>query len=49
MLTIGGDLFLGMANPMNLATGPDVPRGGWKLLKLTSKRVSSILSLLLED
>ncbi len=49
MMTIGGDLFLGMANPMNLATDPSGPVGGWKLLKLTSKRVSPILDLLLED
>ena len=32
----GDDLYLGMANPMNLRTDPadDVPEGGWELRKL---------------
>ncbi len=49
MQTIGGDLFLGMANPMNLATDPAGPRGGWKLIRLTGKNVTPVMSLLLED
>ena len=34
----GDDLYLGMANPMNLRTDPDddVPEGGWELIKLTA-------------
>jgi len=36
MITDGDDLYLGMANPMNLRTDPadSVPEGGWELLKL---------------
>jgi hypothetical protein len=31
------NLYLGMANPMNLLTDPDdsVPEGGWELLSLS--------------
>ena len=34
----GDDLYLGMANPMNLRTDPtdSVPEGGWELIKLTA-------------
>ncbi|MEU4238050.1 hypothetical protein [Actinoplanes sp. NPDC026619] len=37
MAADGNDLYLGMANPMNLRTDPtdNVPEGGWELLKLT--------------
>ena len=33
----GNDLYLGMANPMNLRTNPtdEFPEGGWELIKLT--------------
>jgi len=36
MIPDGPDLYLGMANPMNLRTDPadDVPEGGWELIKL---------------
>jgi hypothetical protein len=36
MVADGDDLYLGMANPMNLRTDPtdDVPEGGWELIKL---------------
>jgi hypothetical protein len=30
-------LFLGMANPMTLATTPGMPNGGWELIELVSK------------
>ena len=34
----GPDLYLGMANPMNLLTDPAAgPLGGWELIKLTAK------------
>ncbi|MET0493088.1 MAG: hypothetical protein ABW000_08150 [Actinoplanes sp.] len=38
MVPDGRDLYLGMANPMNLRTNPDddVPEGGWELIKLTA-------------
>jgi len=38
MVPDGNDLYLGMANPMNLRTDPadDVPEGGWELIKLTA-------------
>ncbi|BCJ53960.1 hypothetical protein Asp14428_54350 [Actinoplanes sp. NBRC 14428] len=38
MIPDGPDLYLGMANPMNLRTDPtdDVPEGGWELLRLTA-------------
>ncbi|MEV8507482.1 hypothetical protein AB0368_22060 [Actinoplanes sp. NPDC051475] len=38
MIPDGPDLYLGMANPMNLRTDPtdDVPEGGWELIKLTA-------------
>jgi hypothetical protein len=49
MLTSRDTLYLGMANPMNLATDPGGPNGGWKLLQLTAKSSSAMLSLLLED
>lgn len=37
MVTTGVDLYLGMANPMNLLTDPDddLPEGGWELLRLS--------------
>ena len=37
MVADGDNLFLGMANPMNLRTNPTdtVPEGGWELIKLT--------------
>jgi hypothetical protein len=37
MVADGDDLFLGMANPMNLRTDPtdDVPEGGWEFIKLS--------------
>lgn len=37
MITTGVDLYLGMANPMNLLTDPtdDLPEGGWELLELS--------------
>ncbi|MFI5493020.1 hypothetical protein [Actinoplanes sp. NPDC051859] len=40
MVPDGPDLYLGMANPMNLRTDPadDVPEGGWELIKLTAPR-----------
>ena len=34
MLPSAGSLFLGMANPANLLTGPFGPRGGWELIEL---------------
>ncbi|PRY28408.1 hypothetical protein [Pseudosporangium ferrugineum] len=36
MVADGDDLYLGMANPMNLRTDPadSVPEGGWELLRL---------------
>ncbi|MER7271712.1 hypothetical protein ABT344_25820 [Micromonospora carbonacea] len=36
MVVDGSNLYLGMANPMNLRTDPndDVPEGGWELIKL---------------
>ncbi|MEV6597411.1 hypothetical protein AB0M36_11175 [Actinoplanes sp. NPDC051346] len=38
MVPDGPDLYLGMADPMNLRTDPtdDVPEGGWELIKLTA-------------
>ncbi|MEV4636175.1 hypothetical protein AB0J80_02375 [Actinoplanes sp. NPDC049548] len=38
MIPDGPNLYLGMANPMNLRTDPadDVPEGGWELIKLTA-------------
>lgn len=30
-------LYLGMANPENLATSSGIPKGGWELIKLTTK------------
>ncbi|WP_041841492.1 hypothetical protein [Actinoplanes friuliensis] len=38
MVPDGDDLYVGMANPMNLRTDPtdDVPEGGWELIKLTA-------------
>jgi hypothetical protein len=38
MAVDGNDLYLGMANPMNLRTDPTdtVPAGGWELIKLTA-------------
>jgi hypothetical protein len=41
-----GNLFVGMANPSNLATGLFGPRGGWELLELEKKPGSTPLSLL---
>jgi hypothetical protein len=40
MLSSGRELYLGMANPMNLLTDPgdDVPEGGWELLRLVKRR-----------
>jgi hypothetical protein len=37
MIADGDDLFLGMANPMNLRTDPtdDVPEGGWEFTKVS--------------
>ncbi|MDT4990882.1 MAG: hypothetical protein QOH97_774 [Actinoplanes sp.] len=36
MVVDGSDLYVGMANPMNLRTDPtdNVPEGGWELIKL---------------
>ncbi|AGL21059.1 hypothetical protein [Actinoplanes sp. N902-109] len=41
MVPDGKDLYIGMANPMNLRTDPndDVPEGGWELIKLTAPRL----------
>ena len=40
------DLFLGMANPMNLLTDPTdtVPEGGWELLRLASPRAEDYVA-----
>ncbi|MFD0517571.1 hypothetical protein [Paractinoplanes durhamensis] len=40
MVADGDDLYLGMANPMNLRTDPtdDVPEGGWELIELSRGR-----------
>jgi hypothetical protein len=38
-----GNLFLGMANNMNLLTNPSAPMGGWELLELAPAAPSSAL------
>ncbi|WBB77650.1 hypothetical protein O7606_15340 [Micromonospora sp. WMMD882] len=40
MVVDGTDLYLGMANPMNLRTDPtdDVPEGGWELIRMNARR-----------
>jgi hypothetical protein len=37
MIAVAEALYLGMANPMNLATVPGQPQGGWELLELLVK------------
>ncbi|GIG73112.1 hypothetical protein Pfl04_15160 [Planosporangium flavigriseum] len=40
IVTDGNDLFVGMANPMNLRTDPNdgVPEGGWELISVSPRR-----------
>ncbi|MES1258609.1 MAG: hypothetical protein ABUS51_09265 [Acidobacteriota bacterium] len=45
-LVPNGNLFVGMANPSNLLTGPFGPQGGWELLELAKKPGSVPLTLL---
>jgi hypothetical protein len=39
IVTDGNDLFVGMANPMNLRTDPNdgVPEGGWELISVSTR------------
>ncbi len=34
MVVSGGSLYLGSANPMNMATTPQKPNGGWELIQM---------------
>jgi hypothetical protein len=36
-MVVSGNLFLGMANPMNLLTAPNAPNGGWELIEVKPK------------
>ncbi len=44
LLSVGGNVYAGMANPMNLLTDTtdDVPEGGWELIRLEDKPLNTI-------